>query len=150
MEPLQRQQQILAPLHAMRTELTAEELAHNFAVPTLTIRRDLRCLEAANVILQTHGSCVFKASVEPTSPRESTPKLQFDEAMDKAAANEVKANDIIPIGDGSMPFQLNLYLGRVGELCAYTSRASIPAYSLPRRSNAVSQSIPSPNLNLHR
>jgi DeoR/GlpR family transcriptional regulator of sugar metabolism len=45
MQPKQRQQQIIAQLHALQSELSVEKLAKKFAVSALTIRRDLDRLE---------------------------------------------------------------------------------------------------------
>jgi DeoR/GlpR family transcriptional regulator of sugar metabolism len=46
MKPRQRQEQMLAQLHALQSELTVEDLARKFAVSSLTVRRDLDQLEA--------------------------------------------------------------------------------------------------------
>ena len=64
MKPKQRQEQMLAQLHALQSELTVEELAKKFAVSSLTIRRDLDQLEADRVILRTHGGCVLRTTIE--------------------------------------------------------------------------------------
>ena len=60
MKPEQRQQQIVAQLRALQTELSVEELAKKFDVSPLTIRHDLERLENDRTILRTHGDCVLR------------------------------------------------------------------------------------------
>lgn len=130
MKPEQRQQQILAQLHALQAELEVDELAKRFDVSPLTIRRDLDQLEQDKAILRTHGGCVLKTSVG--SPYQQRVALNFDlkHAIGHAAASEVKSDDVILLDYGSTPFHLSFHLGTVGKLSVYTnSIAVVPVLS---------------------
>jgi DeoR/GlpR family transcriptional regulator of sugar metabolism len=124
-QPQQRQQQILAQLHALQSELSVEELASKFAVGPLTIRRDLEQLERDNTILRTHGGCVLRTSVESDYYKRIALNFEMKQAIGRAAAEEVKANDVILINDGSTPFHLAPHLGRIGKLSVFTNSLSV-------------------------
>jgi DeoR/GlpR family transcriptional regulator of sugar metabolism len=130
MKPEKRQQQILAQLHALQSELSVEELSERFAVSALTIRRDLDQLERDKAILRTHGGCVLKTSVESSYHQKVALNFALKHAIGRAAASEVKSNDVILLDYGSTPFHLAFHLGRVGKLFVYTnSIAVVPVLS---------------------
>ena len=116
MQPKQRQQQILAQLHALQSELSVEELGRKFAVSALTIRRDLDQLEREEAILRTHGGCVLRTSVESAYHKRVALNFELKEAIGRAAANEVRTGEVILINDGSTPFHLAAHLWEVGKL----------------------------------
>ena len=130
MKPRQREQQILAQLHALQSELSVEDLATRFNVSALTIRRDLDRLERDKAILRTHGGCVLRTAVESSYQKKVALNFELKQAIGRAAAKEVKAGDVILLNDGSTPFHLAPHLGRVGRLFVYTtSLAVIPVLS---------------------
>jgi len=125
MEPAQRQQQILARLRALQTEMSVEELAKEFDVSALTIRRDLEQLEIDHTILRTRGGCVLRATVESTYHQRVALNFELKQAIGRAAAKEVKSGDAILINDGSTPFHLVSHLGGIGKLHVYTNSIAV-------------------------
>ena len=51
--------------------------------------------------------------------------FELKQAMGRAAAREVKTEDVILINDGSTPFHLAPHLGRVGKRSVYTNSLSV-------------------------
>ena len=125
MKPKQRQQQILSQLRALQSELSVEELAEKFAVSELTVRRDLDQLEKEKAILRTHGGCVLKTSMGSSYLHKVAINFELKQAIGRAAAKEVKADDVILLSDGSTPFHLAPHLGQVGKLCVYTNSLAV-------------------------
>ena len=125
MRPRQREQQILAQLHALQSEVSVGELAKKFAVSPLTIRRDLDRLERDKAILRTHGGCVLKTSVESAYHKKVALNFELKQAIGQVAAKEVKSGDVILINDGSTPFHLAPHLDRVGKLLVYTNSLAV-------------------------
>jgi DeoR/GlpR family transcriptional regulator of sugar metabolism len=125
MKPKRRQQQILSQLRALQSELSVEELAEKFAVSKLTIRRDLDHLEKERVVLRTHGGCVLKTSMGSSYQQRVAINFELKQAIGRAAAKDVKANDVILLNDGSTPFHLAQHLGQVGKVFVYTSSLAV-------------------------
>jgi len=125
MEPQQREQQILAQLYALQSEISVEELAKKFAVSALTIRRDLDRLERASAILRTHGGCLLRTSVESAYQKKVALNFELKQAIGREAAKEVRSGDVILINDGSTPFHLAPHLDRVGKLDVYTNSLAV-------------------------
>ena len=91
----------------------------------LTIRRDLDHLEGDKTILRTHGGCVLRTSVESAYYKRIALNFELKQAIGRAAAKEVKADDVILINDGSTPFHLAPHLGGIGKLLVYTNSLSV-------------------------
>ncbi|HXX24714.1 MAG TPA: DeoR/GlpR family DNA-binding transcription regulator [Terriglobia bacterium] len=125
MKPKQRQEVILAQLHALQSELTVEDLAKRFAVSSLTIRRDLDQLEADRVILRTHGGCVLRTSVESAYHNRVALNFELKQAIGRAAAKEVKNGNVILINDGSTAFHLAPHLGHLEKLFVHTNSLAV-------------------------
>jgi len=125
MKPKQRQEQILAELHALQSELAVEDLATKFNVSSLTIRRDLDELEADRVILRTHGGCVLRTTVESAYQNRVAQNFALKRAIGRAAAKEVKEGDVILINDGSTAFHLAPHLDGVGKLSVHTNSLAV-------------------------
>jgi DeoR/GlpR family transcriptional regulator of sugar metabolism len=125
MKPRDRQQQILSHLRALQSELSVEGLAQKFGVSELTIRRDLDQLEEEKVILRTHGGCVLKTSIGSSYQQRVAVNFELKQAIGRAAAAEVRADDVILINDGSTPFHLAPHLGHVGKLYVYTNSLAV-------------------------
>jgi len=125
MKPKQRQEQILAQLYALQSELTVEELAKRFTVSSLTIRRDLDQLEVDRVILRTHGGCVLRATIESAYQKRVALNFELKRAIGRAAAKEMKDGDVILINDGSTAFHLAPHLGRFEKLFVHTNSLAV-------------------------
>jgi DeoR/GlpR family transcriptional regulator of sugar metabolism len=125
MKPEQRQQQIMAHLRALQTELSVEELARKFEISALTIRRDLEQLEAEGAILRTHGGCVLRGTVESAYQRKVALNFELKQVIGRAASKEAKSGDAILINDGSTPFHLASHLGSSGKFDVYTSSLAV-------------------------
>jgi DeoR family transcriptional regulator of aga operon/DeoR family fructose operon transcriptional repressor len=125
MKPKQRQEQILAQLRALQSELTVEDLAKRFGVSSLTIRRDLDQLEVDRVILRTHGGCVLRATIESAYHDRVALNFELKQAIGRAAAKEVKSGDVILINDGSTAFHLAPHLGHLSKLSVHTNSLAI-------------------------
>jgi len=125
MKPKQRQEQILAQLHALQSELAVEDLAEKFSVSPLTIRRDLDDLEADRVILRTHGGCVLRTAVESAYQKRVALNFELKRAIGRAAAKEVKNGDVILINDGSTAFHLAPHLGHLERLSVHTNSLAV-------------------------
>ena len=125
MKPKQRQEQMLAQLHALQSELTVEDLARKFEVSSLTVRRDLDQLEADRVILRTHGGCVLRTAVESAYHNRVALNFDLKQAIGRAAAKEVKSGDVILINDGSTAFHLAPHLGHLEKLSVHTNSLAV-------------------------
>lgn len=129
-KPEQRQEEILSRLRALQTQLSVEELASEFGVSALTIRRDLEQLEARGAVLRTHGGCILKTGVESTYHQRVATNFALKQAIGRLAAQEVEGVNTIMINDGSTTFHLAAHLGGKGPLSVYTnSIAMIPEIS---------------------
>ena len=120
-----RQEQILAQLYALQSEISVPELAQRFAVSHLTIRRDLDRLESENAIFRTHGGCLLRTSVESAYQKRVSLNFELKQAIGRAAAKEIKSGDVILINDGSTPFHLAAHLGSVSNLFIYTTSLAV-------------------------
>jgi DeoR/GlpR family transcriptional regulator of sugar metabolism len=125
MKPEQRQEQILARLHALQSEISVAELAQKFSVSELTVRRDLDRLESQNVIFRTHGGCLLRSSVESAYHKRVSLNFELKQAIGRTAAKEVERGDVILINDGSTPFHLAAHLGGVSEIFVYTTSLAV-------------------------
>jgi DeoR/GlpR family transcriptional regulator of sugar metabolism len=125
MKPRQRQQQILAHVYALQSELRVDDLAKKFDVSALTVRRDLDQLESDGAILRTHGGCVLRTAVESTYHKRVALNFELKQAIGRAAAREVRSGETILINDGSTPFHLAPHLDRVGKLFVYTNSLAV-------------------------
>ncbi len=123
----QRQQQILAQLRALQSELSVDELAKKFDVSGLTIRRDLEELERRQVVVRTYGGCVLRGTVESAYQRRVALNFELKQAIGRAAAKEIKSGETVVITYGSTVFHLAAHLGDIGKLFVYTD--SLPVIS---------------------
>jgi DeoR/GlpR family transcriptional regulator of sugar metabolism len=127
MKPEERQEQIMAQLRALQSEMGVEELAELFKVSPLTIRRDLEQLERSGAIIRTHGGCVLRTTVESVYHQRVAHNFELKQAIGRAAAEEAKSGDMILINDGSTPFHLAAHLGDKGNLSVYTNSMAVVA-----------------------
>jgi DeoR/GlpR family transcriptional regulator of sugar metabolism len=125
MSPEERQEQIIAHLRAIQSELRVEKLASRFGVSALTIRRDLEQMESNRTILRTHGGCVLRGSVESAYHRKVALNFELKQAIGRAASKETKSGDASLINDGSTPFHLAPNLGSIGKLSVYTNSMAV-------------------------
>jgi DeoR/GlpR family transcriptional regulator of sugar metabolism len=109
----------------MQSEMSVDELAEKFHVSALTIRRDLEQLEQAGTIVRTHGGCLLRTTVESVYHQRVATNFELKQAIGRAAAQDLKAGNIILINDGSTPFHLAAYLGDKGALSVYTNSMAV-------------------------
>ena len=98
----ERQQRILNTLRESR-QVTVVELSHRFGVSEVTIRRDLRELDAQGELQRAHGGAVA-ATPAPPEPPVVQRLLQGEhckECIGRAAADLVADGESIFIGSGS-------------------------------------------------
>lgn len=129
MKPNDRQQQILSAIRAMRREWRVDELAGRLGVSPLTIRRDLDQLAAEGAVLRTHGGCIHagRVALESDYHQRVTMNFALKQAIGEAAADEVRAGDVILISDGSTCFHLASHLGKCGPVTVYTNSLTMSA-----------------------
>jgi DeoR/GlpR family transcriptional regulator of sugar metabolism len=127
MRPEERQEEIVAHLRALQSEVGVEELAALFKVSPLTIRRDLEQLERLRAIIRTHGGCVLRTTVESVYHRRVSHNFKLKQAIGRAAAEEVTSGNMILINDGSTPFHLAAHLGDKKNLSVYTNSMAVVA-----------------------
>jgi DeoR family transcriptional regulator, fructose operon transcriptional repressor len=116
-----RQADIVARLRVLQTELSVEDLAREFQVTPLTIRRDLDQLEQEKLIVRTHGGCLLRTSLESAYHRQAALNFELKKAIGKAAGEELKGAKTILISDGSTTFHLAAFLPARGTLSVYTN-----------------------------
>ena len=123
MRPIERQKYILNLLNVLRKEWRVKELADRLYVSELTIRRDLDFLVKRGDVIRTLGGCMAKGtgSVGTVFNNEYQRNLDRKTAIGKEAANLVKPNDTMLMGDGSTILQFAAHLGGIDGLKIYTN-----------------------------
>lgn len=113
----------------MRREWRVDEIASSLNVSPLTIRRDLDQLAEDGAVLRTHGGCIYAGRVALETDYHQRVATNFDvkQAIGEAAAEEVKAGDVILISDGSTCFHLASHLGKCGPVTVYTNSLTMSA-----------------------
>jgi len=123
MNPDTRRSEIVGLLRAIQTEIRVDALAEMLKVSPLTIRRDLDILAAEARIIRTHGGCLAagRAALESGYHAKVAHNFRLKQAIGKAAAEEVPANGIVLINDGSTTFHIAAHLQGRGPLTVYTN-----------------------------
>ncbi|MFC1582472.1 DeoR/GlpR family DNA-binding transcription regulator [Planctomycetota bacterium] len=119
----QRHNEILRLLRSSQKELLVPELAQRFGVTASTIRRDLDVLESNGSILRTHGGCVSleQAAFESEYHAKVSRNFKLKQAIGRAAAGIVFANNTILISDGSTNFHLAASLKNASGISVFTN-----------------------------
>ena len=103
----ERKQQILALLKE-RSKITVPELCAAFDVSPVTVRTDLRDLEAAGLLRRTHGGAIPAegAAYEPNSSAKEAAHIEEKRRIARAAAAMVEHGDCIAIDTGTTTLEL--------------------------------------------
>lgn len=118
--------------------LAVADLADQFAVTPMTIRRDLASMEAAGVLTRTHGGCVPAPSFVPELPYQEKEQQQRAEklAIAQAVAGAIPAGAALYLDTGSTSAQVARYLPRDAGLRVFTSNL-VAALELYGRSDVA-------------
>ena len=106
-----RQEQIIEKLNE-NSEITVKELAKGFSVSEMTIRRDFKILEDANLITRTHGGGVNnnQLSFDLFLGEKLKVNLSQKRAISKKAAEHISHGEPILIDTGTTVFHIAQYL----------------------------------------
>ena len=123
MKPLERQKSILNLLRILHREWTVAELAQEFDISELTIRRDLTELAESGDIIRTHGGCVAFGDGALSTVFYKQFEQSFEEKREigKEATRLIKPGDTILLGDGSTTFQFASQLEKCPPITVYTN-----------------------------
>jgi DeoR/GlpR family transcriptional regulator of sugar metabolism len=124
----ERRREILERLRA-RGRVSVRDLSRLMGVSTVTIRQDLRSLEAAGLLERTHGGAVLPQS------KMSGPELSFDirmgehqdekEAIARLAAGMVQSGMSIALDASTTAFAMVPYLKHLRPLIVVTNSLSV-------------------------
>ena len=105
----------------------AGDLAGNFGVSEITIRRDLDVLAARGLVSRTHGGAMISNAtrVDPPVLQRMTEEKECKEAIAKAAASMIKNGESIFIGSGSTVAHVARYLSGHKNLTVITNALNI-------------------------
>ena len=129
---LERQSIIIEQLREKRVVKIAE-LAKQFGVATLTVRRDLDVLQDQKIVRRIYGGAVLAVDPEELSPNafllaEEGPEnvvYRRKQAIAKAAAELVQEGETLMMGTGTTIYEMSKYLRRFSNLTIITSNLSI-------------------------
>jgi DeoR/GlpR family transcriptional regulator of sugar metabolism len=123
MRPESRQNEIVALLRAMQTELRVDDLASMLRVSPLTVRRDLEQLAADGRIIRTHGGCIAagRAALETEYHSKVAQNFELKQAVGRAAAQEVAPGSVVLINDGSTTYHVAAHLEEKAPITVYTN-----------------------------
>ena len=107
MHLVDRQRAILSAVEAQGTVLVSE-LAHQFDVTEMTIRRDLRELEKKELVKRIHGGGMSARGrfYEPTLTRRNTVHIQEKQKIARAAAELTKDGETLALDVGSTTYEV--------------------------------------------
>ncbi len=103
-----QRQETIRNLLARQGRLSVEQLSPELGVTTMTIRRDLACMEKAGVLTRTHGGCVLQSPFVRETPfsekdqRHRRQKL----AIAREAARGLKAGSSVYLDTGTTAVQV--------------------------------------------
>lgn len=103
----ERKKRILELLHEL-SKITVPQLSTELGVSPVTIRNDLRELEAEGKLLRTHGGAlpVGKVGFEPDSEAKKIANIEAKRRIAVAAAMLVESGDTIALDAGTTTFEL--------------------------------------------
>jgi DeoR family fructose operon transcriptional repressor len=118
----ERKQKILEHIEARR-KATVAELCELFHVSSATIRNDLRDLEAAGLLLRTHGGAMVKSKTgqELDMRARGIQNLDAKRAIARAALALIEDGDMILLDTGSTVIELARILGEKRDITVVTN-----------------------------
>lgn len=122
----ERKQRILERIESQR-KATVAELCERFQVSSATIRSDLRDLEAAGLLIRTHGGAMVKSKtgLEQDMVQRGTQHLAEKRRIAERALELVEDGDTIILDTGSTTLELARQLGRRRDLTVVTNDLAI-------------------------
>ena len=122
----ERKQKILEHIAAQR-KATVVELCELYRVSSATIRNDLRDLEAAGLLLRTHGGAMVKSKTghEQDMIARGVQNLEAKRAIAQAALSLIEDGDMIVLDTGSTVLELARCLERKRDVTVVTNDLSI-------------------------
>lgn len=108
---------------------TAKQLARDFGVSEITVRRNLNELAERGLLQRAHGGAVIPAQrgSEPPVIQRLLQHKAYKEAIARTAASLIKENESIFIGSGSTTAYLPHYLKHFERLTVVTNTLNISA-----------------------
>lgn len=122
----ERKQRILERIESRR-KATVAELCEQFHVSSATIRTDLRDLEAAGLLIRTHGGAMVKTKtgLEQDMVQRGTQHLAEKRKIAERALELVEDGDTVILDTGTTTRELALLLGRRRDLTVVTNDLAI-------------------------
>jgi DeoR/GlpR family transcriptional regulator of sugar metabolism len=122
----ERLQRILDVIHKAG-HAKAGDLAGDFGVSEITIRRDLDELAERGVVRRTHGGAIIATSTaaEPPIIQRMTQEKEYKEAIAKMAAAMIRDGESIFIGSGSTVAYVARYLANHKNLTVVTNALNV-------------------------
>jgi DeoR family fructose operon transcriptional repressor len=122
----ERKQRILERIESRR-KATVTELCEQFHVSSATIRSDLRDLEAAGLLIRTHGGAMVKTKtgLEQDMVQRGTQHLAEKRRIAERALELVEDGDTVILDTGTTTLELARLLGRRRDLTVVTNDLAI-------------------------
>ena len=122
----ERKQRILERIERRR-KATVAELCEQFHVSSATIRSDLRDLEAAGLLIRTHGGAMVKSKtgLEQDMVQRGTQHLAEKRRIAERALELVEDGDTVILDTGTTTLELARLLGRRRDLTVVTNDLAI-------------------------
>lgn len=123
----QRQSRILAELDRTGA-VRVSHLAEMLGVSDMTVRRDLKAMQQAGMLIKVHGGARVrheKSAAEPGFAIKSERQLAEKEAIARAAAELVEPGSAIAVSAGTTTHTLARHLGRIPDLTVITNSARV-------------------------
>jgi len=122
----ERKQRILERIERRR-KATVAELCEQFHVSSATIRSDLRDLEAAGLLIRTHGGAMVKTKtgLEQDMVQRGTQHLAEKRRIAERALELVEDGDTVILDTGTTTLELARLLGRRRDLTVVTNDLAI-------------------------
>jgi len=122
----ERKQRILERIERRR-KATVAELCEQFHVSSATIRTDLRDLEAAGLLIRTHGGAMVKTKtgLEQDMVQRGTQHLAEKRRIAERALELVEDGDTVILDTGTTTLELARLLGRRRDLTVVTNDLAI-------------------------
>jgi DeoR/GlpR family transcriptional regulator of sugar metabolism len=123
----QRQSRILAELERTGA-VRVSQIAELLGVSDMTVRRDLKAMQQAGMLVKVHGGARVrheKSAAEPGFAIKSQRQQAEKEAIARVAADLVEPGSAIAVSAGTTTYTLARHLGRVPDLTVITNSARV-------------------------
>ena len=123
----QRQSMILAELDRTGA-VRVSHLAEMLGVSDMTVRRDLKAMQQAGMLIKVHGGARVrheKSAAEPGFAIKSERQQAEKEAIARVAAELVEPGSAIAVSAGTTTHTLARHLGRIPDLTVITNSARV-------------------------